>query len=137
MTTGNLIRFPNESVRAVTPLAVPEDRAVFRKVFDGTPGDDFSAFYAAVVFLEARGFTVGPGSIGNPCGIMYGRDWQIAKWKNLTAQEKAQLHGALSGDRRRGPVTVAIFFHAPAFAIAAVAVPEHADAIITARSKQR
>lgn len=134
---SSIIQFPRESVRAITPLMIPEDRAVFRKVFAGRPGIDFSAHNDAWVFLDARGFTIGPSSVGDPCGVMYGREWQIAKWRNLTAQEKAQLHGAICGDRRKGPVTVAIYFHAPAFAIAAVASPEHAGSIVTAWSNQR
>jgi len=118
-----------------------KDRAVFRRTFDGRPGVDFSALNDALEFLTARGFSVGPGcqdAMGGdkPHGVMFGQ-WKIAKWRDLSPEDQAQLHGTLSGQRRKGPVRVAIFFTAPAFAIAAVAEPEHADRIVTQWVSQR
>lgn len=114
-----------------------EDRAVFRRTFDGREGVDFSAVNDAEAFLTQRGFSFGPGCIGCPQGVMYGRDWHIAKWRNLTGDEQAQLHGTITGDRRKGPVRVAIFWSAPAFAIAAVAEPHVADRIVSTWATQR
>lgn len=114
-----------------------EDRAVFRRIFDGRPGVDFSAINDATAFLTARGFSYGPSCVGKPQGVMFGLDWQIAKWRNLTGDEQAQLHGTITGDRRSGPVRVAIFFNAPAFAIAAVAEPYIADRIVSTWATQR
>lgn len=119
-----------------------QDRAVFRRSFDGRPGVDFSALNDALDFLKARGFSVGPGcqdamGADKPHGVMYGRDWTIAKWRDLSPEDQARLHGTLSGPRRKGPVRVAIFWNAPAFAIAAVAEPEHAGRIITQWTDQR
>jgi hypothetical protein len=123
-----------------------EDRAVFRRIFDNRlvkDGScvDFSALNEAQEFLAARGFSYGPACEDNgqakPQGVMYGRDWRIAKWRNLTADEQARLHGTITGDRRRGPIRVAIFFEAPAFAIAAVAEPYIADRIVSTWANQR
>lgn len=114
-----------------------EDRAVFRRIFDNRPGVDFSGLNDAEAFLTARGFCYGPSCVGKPQGVMYGRDWRIAKWRSLTSEEQARLHGTLTGDRRIGPVRVAIFFSAPAFAIAAVAEPWIADRIVNTWATQR
>jgi hypothetical protein len=114
-----------------------EDRAVFRRTFDGRAGIDFSALNDAEAFLTARGFSFGPGCIGKPQGVMYGSNWQIAKWRNLSPTEQSQLHGTITGDRCKGPVRVAIFWNAPAFAIAAVAEPHLADRIVSTWATQR
>ncbi|SDD93546.1 hypothetical protein SAMN05216337_101786 [Bradyrhizobium brasilense] len=116
----------------------PEPTVVFTKVFDGKKGMDFSALNDAETYLKDRGFSVGPGcAASGKSGIVYGRCWRIAKWRNLTPLEQRQCHGVIEGDRRNGPVTIKIFFHAPAFAIAAVSDPEVAGAIVTAWSEQR
>lgn len=111
--------------------------AVFTRTFDGRKGVDFSAYNDAVDFLRGRGFSVGTRCIARQIGVMYGRDWQIAKWRNLTAQERTELHGVLIGERRLGSVRVAIFWNAPAFAIAAVAEPHVADRIVSTWAAQR
>jgi hypothetical protein len=115
----------------------PEPVAVFTMVFDGKPGDDFSSINAAQGYLAAHGFSFGPGCVSGKCGVMFGRGWIIAKWRNLTPLEQRQCHGVLEGDRRKGPVTLKLFFHAPAFALAALGSPEMADAIVTAWDSQR
>lgn len=122
-------------------LALRTDRAVFRRTFDGRAGVDFSALNDAQEFLKARGF-----SFGSPCsengvdkaqGVMFGTGWQIAKWRDLSAEDQARLHGTLTGPRRKGPIRVAIFWEAPAFAIAAVAEPYVADRIVSTWATQR
>lgn len=122
-------------LRPATTLA-PQP-AVFTKTFAGKPGDDFSAINQAQGYLAAHGFSFGPGCVSGTIGVMFGRNWRIAKWRNLTPLEQRQCHGILEGDRRLGPVTLKIFFHAPAFALAALGTPEMADAIVTAWSDQR
>ena len=42
-----------------------------------------------------------------PVGLLYG-DWAIAKWRNLTPTERAQLDGRMEGEFRDGPVTIRI-----------------------------
>jgi hypothetical protein len=123
-------------LRPATTLP-PEPVAVFTMVFEGKPGSDFSSINAAQGFLAAHGFSFGPSCVGQKVGVMFGRDWYIAKWRNLTPSEQRQCHGVIEGDRRKGPVTLKIFFHAPVFALAALGTPEMADAIVTAWSDQR
>ena len=118
-----------EPLRLLPPVTASDPRiaqAVFSRTFEGRTGLDFSALNDALEFLWHRGFSVGPGCVGYPQGIMYGR-WKIAEWFNLNAKEREQLHGILSGERRRGPVMISIFMSAPAFAIAAVASPGLAE----------
>ena len=118
-----------EPLRLLPPVTASDPRiaqAVFSRTFEGRTGLDFSALNDALEFLWHRGFSVGPGCVGYCQGIMYGR-WKIAKWFNLNAKEREQLHGILSGERRRGPVLISIFMSAPAFAIAAVASPGLAE----------
>ena len=44
----------------------------------------------------------------DPTGLLFGHyDW-IAKWRNLTPAERAQLHGTMSGDFREGPVVISL-----------------------------
>jgi hypothetical protein len=123
----NLVRYQPLRLVPVSPAPDPRiAQAVFSRTFEGRTGLDFSALNDALEFLWHRGFSVGPGCVGHPQGIMYGR-WKIAKWYNLDAEECGQLHGILSGERRRGPVLISIFMSAPAFAIAAVASPGLAE----------
>lgn len=114
-----------------------EDRAVFRKTFENRPGVDFSALNEATEYLAQRGFSFGPGCAGKPSGVLYGRHWLISKWRNMSPQQQAELHGTICGDRRNGPVRLAIFWSAPAFAIAAIAEPYVADRIVTAWANQQ
>lgn len=67
--------------------------------FEVPPGDpDFGALYAAEKWLSERGYSVGPGCVTGPRGILHG-DWAIAKWRHLTLTERAQLHGELHFER--------------------------------------
>lgn len=110
----------------------------FEKRFDGRPGCAFSALNDAEAFLGQRGFAYGPGcAASRKSAVMFGRAWTIAKWRNLTPLEQRRSHGVIEGDRRDGPIIVRIFFSAPALAIAAVASPETADAIVRAWDGQR
>ena len=43
----------------------------------------------------------------HPVAVLKG-DWLIAKWKNLTKKEIAQLDGMVDGNFRDGPVTVTL-----------------------------
>ena len=84
---------------------------------------DFGALYEAEGWLRERGFSVGSVCRGYPRGIMHG-DCQIAKWRNLDKSEILALHGVMKGNEhgemRGNDVTVEIFDHAPADAIAAI-----------------
>jgi hypothetical protein len=68
---------------------------------------DFQACYAAERWCAENGYSVGPGCVGSPRGLLRG-DWLIAKWRNLTKQERAELDGQMTGDMRSGPVTIRV-----------------------------
>lgn len=66
---------------------------------------DFQAMRAAEAWCDARGIAVGAPQQGAPRGLLVGY-YQIAKWRNLTASERRELKGTMTGDMRRGPVTI-------------------------------
>ena len=75
----------------------------FSKTFS-KPGT-FQSLYAAQKWLEQNGYSFGSTCLEMPIGILKG-DFIIAKRKNLTKAEIAQLDGRLSGDMRNGPVMI-------------------------------
>jgi hypothetical protein len=63
---------------------------------------------AAEAWCQANGISVGQSSADGPSGLLFGDyDW-IAKWRNLTPQERANLHGTMDGEFREGPVIVTL-----------------------------
>jgi hypothetical protein len=81
---------------------------------------DFGAMREAERFLEEQGFSYGLNERGSPRGIQFGL-CDIAKWRDLTAEERAELDGRMTGDMRSGPVTVVISRAAMALAEQAAA----------------
>ena len=79
----------------------------------------FAAFRRAEQELGAAGFAIGAGQRGAPTGLMFG-SYLVSKWRNLNAQQRAELHGVIEGDRRDGPLLVTIFDDAPRAAREAV-----------------
>lgn len=73
------------------------------KVFD-QPGD-FVAFDAAREWVQSLGYSVGSMQRDEPIGLMAGR-WSISKWRSLSAKERDELDGTITGNKRNGPVTV-------------------------------
>ena len=79
----------------------------------------FQAMYAAEAWCREKGISFGQSCATGPTGLLFGQyDW-IAKWRNLTARERKDLHGTMSGDMRGGPVMIvlkddAIRTHCPA-----------------------
>ena len=68
----------------------------------------FQAMYAAEAWCRENGISVGQSCATGPTGLLFGQyDW-IAKWRNLTAAEKKDLHGTMSGDMREGPVVIVL-----------------------------
>ena len=63
--------------------------------YDGTP---FGALYKAEEWLRENGYSVGSMCIGGPQAIVKG-DVCVAKWRNLTADEKATVDGILEAGR--------------------------------------
>lgn len=92
-------------------------RRIAGKTFD--PAGEFKAYLAARTWLEARGFSVGRQQAHAPTGFLFGSH-DIQKWRNLSQQERDQLHGVIIGSSfRDGPVE-AVLLHAPALPAAAV-----------------
>lgn len=78
----------------------------------------FESLYAATAWCKEHGLTVGQSSATGPSGLLFGDYGWIAKWYNLTPQERKDLHGTMSGDFRDGPVIItlndsAVKVHAP------------------------
>lgn len=70
------------------------------------PGD-FEASRAAEAWCAERGISVGRMDRDGSRCLLYG-DYSIAKWHNLTAKERRECHGVMSGSMRNGPVKVSI-----------------------------
>lgn len=62
-----------------------------------------AAMAGAVAWLDRRGFSVGGMEGNNPRGVMFGR-WLIAKWSQVSLEERRGLHGRIDwtpeGDAR-------------------------------------
>lgn len=69
----------------------------------------FESLYEAQGWLHKNGYSCASLCGNYPVGLLKG-DIGIAKWKNLTQQEKIELDGVmLSGDFREGKVTIKIY----------------------------
>lgn len=77
----------------------------FRKTFTGQV--PFEAMNACRDWLEARGYSSGSTCVMHPTGVLKG-DFEIAKWRNLTRKEIAALDGSITGNTRKGPVTLVL-----------------------------
>lgn len=80
---------------AVEPAAEPRKTYTWR--FEFTGATNVAARQAAEAALKAAGFSVGSRQRGAPSGILFG-DYMIAKWRNMNAQERADLHGRMFAD---------------------------------------
>jgi hypothetical protein len=86
---------------------------MFTKAFRND-GSTFSAINAAERWLKERDYSVGRMCAPDPMGIMLnqrpGESWDIQKWRNLSAKDKASLHGRVTAPQgfRDGDVTVEI-----------------------------
>lgn len=72
------------------------------KVFNG---GEFAACNAAEAWCKENGISVGTTCRDLPRGLKRG-DYDIAKWRNLSAADIAVMDGQMTGDMRNGPVTV-------------------------------
>ena len=73
---------------------------------------DFRAQHDATELLTAAGFSVGSFQAGASTGFLHGR-YAVQKWRDLNAAERRGLHGTLTGDARRGPITATLHDDAP------------------------
>lgn len=79
-----------------------------QRVFKGR--GEFQALRCARRWCEALGLSVGELQGPAPVGVLVGM-WNIAKWRNLTAAQKAGLDGKLTaggGSWRHGPVVLTL-----------------------------
>lgn len=65
----------------------------------------WAAKEAAEQWCRNNGVSFSSTCTCGPVGLLRG-DYMIAKWRNLTTKERAQLDGTMSGDMREGPVTI-------------------------------
>ncbi|MDA3939618.1 MAG: hypothetical protein PF693_09945 [Spirochaetia bacterium] len=77
-----------------------------KKVFD-TKGT-FKAKTAAEKWLTDNGYSFGSSCVYSPQAIKKG-NWNIAKWRNLTVEERKNIDGIITGNGREGPITVEIY----------------------------
>lgn len=89
----------------------------YRHTFVAT--EDFAATREAEAWCKARGISVGTMQGPDPRGLLVG-DFFIAKWRNLSRDERAALHGTMTGDGRNGPVHINLFVNCPPIADASV-----------------
>lgn len=66
---------------------------------------EFAAMNAAEAWCAGHGLSVGQMQRGAPRGLLMG-NFEVAKWRNLTREERAALHGLMTGDMRHGPINV-------------------------------
>lgn len=67
--------------------------------------ETFGAYHEAEEYCKALGVSVGRMCHPLPTGLAKG-EFDIAKWKNLSAEDKTLLDGVIVGDFREGPVKV-------------------------------
>jgi len=73
--------------------------------FTGTTA--FEAFRKAEQWCRDHRVSWGSMQGPDPIGLLFG-EVSISKWRNLSAQDKAELHGKMTGDMRNGPVVIDI-----------------------------
>lgn len=76
-----------------------------QKIFEGK--EDFEACSKATNWCLEQGISVGSMQGNSPRGLMYGEIY-IAKWRNLSQGDIANMDGTMTGDFRSGPITVDI-----------------------------
>ncbi|MDE8343242.1 MAG: hypothetical protein POG24_05420 [Acidocella sp.] len=77
---------------------------------------DFGALDAVEAWCRARNISIGRHQAGAPRGLLFGADYDIAKWRNLSQAERDQLEGIVTGGRgtdvvlsmSRGPYDVVV-----------------------------
>lgn len=83
------------------------------RVIEIPAGGTFKAFYEAETLVREMGYGVGSMCGPEPIGFAHGYDY-IAKWYNLSREDKNSLDGLLlhDGGFREGGVKV-VFFNSP------------------------
>jgi hypothetical protein len=69
----------------------------------------FESYYAASKWAKDNGYETGSMDGSNPIALMKGYDY-VAKWHNISAQERKMIHGVMLSDYfREKSVTILIF----------------------------
>ena len=76
--------------------------------FKNEEGRVFDAYLSACWKASDMGYSYGSMSHPHPTALIKGGSISIAKWKNLTAKQRAQVDGIIEGDFRNGPVFLRI-----------------------------
>ena len=64
--------------------------------FEPVTGDRFGAMRAAEKACKEKGLVAGSHQRGSPRGLMRDDEYDyVAKWRNLTVQERRELHGVI------------------------------------------
>ena len=79
------------------------------------PNGTFGAFYASEKYLKEMGYCVGSMCGKEPIGFMHNFDY-VAKWTNLSREDKAQLDGVIiPNEEFREGGAVILFFNPPKY----------------------
>ena len=70
--------------------------------------EDFEAFGKAEDWCKENKISMGSMQRSDPIALMRG-EWNISKWRNISATERKSLDGTLTGEKRSGPVTIQMF----------------------------
>lgn len=82
-------------------VAVDEEFFTVR-FYAGEDAQAYTALNEAKRYLTALGYSVGSVQRGAPIAAMYGDDWVVQKWRNLSASEKKNTHATISPLGSRG-----------------------------------
>lgn len=95
-----------------TPQDTLFNRPVAKRIRIEESGD-FATYRKAEAILKAEGFITGSMCAPEPTGFAPAEQYNyIAKWYNISAPERKQLHGVIQragGDFRNGPIEIVYF----------------------------
>jgi len=77
-----------------------------KKIFENK--GTFEALHAAEKWLTDHDYSYGPTQVCAPQAIFRG-DCYVSKWRNLSAKDKTEMVGTITGECREGPIIVNLF----------------------------
>jgi len=91
-----------------------EDREIEHAV-EFLPSGTFAAYYNSTNYLKDMGYSVGSMCLNHPIGFAYHVN-SVAKWVNLTQEEKDSVDGVILAQHefREGGVII-LFFNPPRY----------------------
>lgn len=88
-----------------------QDREIFHAV-EFLPSGTFAAYYAATKYLKELGYGIGSMCLNHPIGFVYDIE-SVAKWVNLTEEEKNSVDGVILAQHEFREGGVIILFLTP------------------------